>query len=191
MPSDTAIKYLSDLILSDVDQGIILDIDWSTFNQAFNINQPFFAEVITTKADSKEAKLLERLKSVSIDERAENLSQGIEQILREVTGLSASSVIPHHTSFLELGLNSLMVLEFKNRLQSNLACTLPTSIIFDYPNIASLNIYLQKEVLADSVDFEIKSNESSEIVNPYESLNEDELAILLNQKLAELEEYGD
>ncbi|MCF4969009.1 type I polyketide synthase, partial [Nostoc sp. CMAA1605] len=191
MSADTAIKYLSDLILSNVDQGIILDIDWSTFNQAFNINQPFFAEVITTKADSKEAKLLERLKSVPIDERSEKLSQGLEQILREVTGLSASSLIPHHTSFLELGLNSLMVLEFKNRLESNLACTLPTSIIFDYPNIASLNIYLQKELLADSINFEMTPNDYSEILNPYDSLNEDELAILLNQKLAELEEYGD
>ncbi|AUT04161.1 short-chain dehydrogenase [Nostoc sp. CENA543] len=191
MSADTAIKYLSDLIVSDVEQGIILDIDWSTFNQAFNINQPFFAEVITTKADSKEAKLLERLKSVPIDERSEKLSQGLEQILREVTGLSASSVIPHHTSFLELGLNSLMVLEFKNRLESNLACTLPTSIIFDYPNIASLNIYLQKELLADSINFEMTPNDYSEILNPYDSLNEDELAILLNQKLAELEEYGD
>ncbi|WP_427160212.1 SDR family NAD(P)-dependent oxidoreductase [Aliinostoc sp. HNIBRCY26] len=191
MSADTAIQYLSDLILSDVEQGIILDIDWATFNQSFNINQPFFAEVITTKEDNKNAKLLEKLKSLPIDERAENLSQGIEQILREVTGLSASSVIPQYTSFLELGLNSLMVLEFKNRLETNLACSLPTSIIFDYPNIASLNIYLQKEVLADSIVFEIKINDPSDILNPYESLNEDELAILLNQKLAELEEYGD
>ncbi|WP_448265689.1 SDR family NAD(P)-dependent oxidoreductase [Nostoc sp. DSM 114159] len=190
MSSDTALKYLSQLILANVSQGAIIDIDWSTFDRAFKINQPFFAEAIAIKENSKEAKLLEQLKSAPIDERIESLSQGIEQILREVTGLAASSVIPQNTSFLELGLNSLMVLEFKNRLESNLACTLPTSIIFDYPNLASLSNYLQAEVLAKHIDFEIAIH-NSDTLNPYESLNEDELAILLNQKLAELEEYGE
>jgi microcystin synthetase protein McyD len=191
MSSDTALEYLSQVILSNISQGVILDIDWSTFHQAFNINQPFFAEVITPKENSKDAKLLERLKSVPVDERTATLSQGVEQILREVTGLSTTSVIPQKTSFLELGLNSLMVLEFKNRLESNLACTLPSSVIFDYPNIISIINYLREEALVDIIEFELKINSQIEAVNPYDSLNEDELAILLNQKLAELDKYGD
>ncbi|MBW4432009.1 MAG: SDR family NAD(P)-dependent oxidoreductase [Pelatocladus maniniholoensis HA4357-MV3] len=191
MSSDIALKYLSQLIMGNVSQGVIIDIDWSIFNQNFNINQPFFTELLTTKENSQNnsAKLLEQLKSVSIDERAESLSQGIEQILREVTGLTASSIVPHQTSFLELGLNSLMVLEFKNKLESNLACNLPASIIFDYPHITSLSIYLREEVLAEHINFEMKINDSSDTLNPYDSLNEDELAVLLNQKLAELDKY--
>ncbi|WP_189525043.1 type I polyketide synthase [Nostoc sp. 'Peltigera membranacea cyanobiont' 232] len=191
MSSDTALEYLSQLILGNVSQGAIIDIDWSTFNQAFNINQPFFAEVITPKENNQDAKLLEQLKSVSLDERATTLSQGIEQVLREVTGLSATSVIPQQTSFLELGLNSLMVLEFKNRLESNLACALSSSVIFDYPNITSLSNYLREEILADSIEFEVKVNSQTDALNPYDSLDEDELAILLNQKLAELDKYGE
>ena len=191
MSSDTALEYLSKLILGNVSQGAILDIDWSTFNQAFNINQPFFAEVIIPKENSQNAKLLEQLKSVPIDERTTTLSQGIEQILREVTGLSTTNVIPQQTSFLELGLNSLMVIEFKNRLENNLACTLSSSVIFDYPNIASITNYLQEEVLADSIEFEVKITSETDTLNPYDSLDEDELTILLNQKLAELDKYGE
>ncbi|MCC5615374.1 SDR family NAD(P)-dependent oxidoreductase [Nostoc sp. CHAB 5836] len=191
MSSDTALEYLSQLILGNVSQGAIIDIDWSTFNQAFKINQPFFKEVITPTKNSQNAKLLEKLKSVSIDERATTLSQGIEQVLRQVTGLSATSVIPQQTSFLELGLNSLMVLEFKNRLESNLACTLSSSVIFDYPNITSLSNYLREEVLADRIEFEVKINSQTDVLNPYDSLDEAELAILLNQKLAELDQYGE
>ncbi|WP_331001412.1 SDR family NAD(P)-dependent oxidoreductase [Nostoc sp. WHI] len=193
MSSDTALKYLSQLILGKVSQGAIIDIDWSTFNQAFNINQPFFAEVRSPKGNSQEsyAKLLERLMSVPVDERATTLSQGIEQLFREVTGLPVTSVIPQQTSFLELGLNSLMVLEFKNRLEGNLACTLSSSVIFDYPNLESLSNYLREEILADNIQFEVKTNSQTDTINPYDSLDEDELTILLNQKLAELDKYGE
>lgn len=191
MSSDTALEYLSKLILGNISQGAILEIDWSTFNQAFNINQPFFGEVITPTKNTQNAKLLEQLKSVSIDERTTTLSQGIEQILREVTGLSTTNVIPQQTSFLELGLNSLMVLEFKNRLENNLACILSSSVILDYPNITSITNYMREKILADSIEFEVKSNSQRDILNPYDSLNEDELTILLNQKLAELDKYGE
>ncbi|MHC5823431.1 MAG: acyl carrier protein, partial [Nostoc sp.] len=89
------------------------------------------------------------------------------------------------------GLNSLMVIEFKNRLENNLACTLSSSVIFDYPNIASITNYLREEVLADSIEFEVKITSETDTLNPYDSLDEDELTILLNQKLAELDKYGE
>ncbi|MBD2776533.1 type I polyketide synthase [Iningainema tapete] len=189
MSSDTALEYLSQLIQGN-SQEVIIDIDWQTFHSSFNINQPFFAEVLTPKEKSPEnsAKLLERLKSVTVDERAATLAQGIEQVLREVTGLNTTSVIPHQTSFLELGLNSLMVLEFKNRLENNLACSLPASIIFDYPNITSLSTYIQEHILAQ-IEFEAIAPEDT--LNPYDNFSEDELTTLLNQKLAELDKYGE
>lgn len=193
MSSDLALKYLSELIMGNVSQGVIIDINLSKFNQIFTINQLFFAELLIAKQDiqSNSAKLLEKLNSIPIDERAESLIQGIEQILREVTGLSANNFIPQQTSFLELGLNSLMVLEFKNRLETNLACSLSASIIFDYPTLTSLSTYIREEVLAAYVDFEVRINMQADDIHSYDSLNEEELTILLNQKLAELDQYGE
>ena len=80
-----------------------------------------------------------------------------------------------------------MVIEFKNRLENDLGCTLSASIIFDYPNILSLSAYLRAEILAGDLDFEIKTDAPTESLNPYDSLSEEELAILLNQKLIELD----
>jgi microcystin synthetase protein McyD len=192
MPSEQAFQYLSQVILGDITQGIVLDIDWSIFNQTFNISQPFFSEVLTlnNQKQTSPAKLLEQLKSVSIDERITALVEGLEKILREVTGLNENKVIPQQTSFLDLGLNSLMVIEFKNRLERDLGCKLPSSIIFDYPNLLSLSNYLREEILANHLDFEIKINPIPDNHNPYDSLSEDELARLLNQKLTELDQYG-
>jgi microcystin synthetase protein McyD len=192
MPSEQAFQYLNQVILDDITQGIVLDINWSIFNQTFNINQPFFSEVLTLKnqKQTSPAKLLERLKSVSIDERINALVEGLEKILREVTGLNGNKVIPQQTSFLDLGLNSLMVIEFKNRLETDLGCKLPSSIIFDYPNLLSLSTYLREQILANHLDFEIKINPIPDNHSPYDSLSEDELARLLNQKLTELDQYG-
>ncbi len=192
MPSEQAFQYLSQVILGDITQGMVLDIDWSIFNQTFNISQPFFSEVLTLNNQKQisPAKLLEQLKSVSIDERITALVEGLEKILREVTGLNDNKVIPQQTSFLDLGLNSLMVIEFKNRLERDLGCKLPSSIIFDYPNLLSLSNYLREEILANHLDFEIKINPIPDNHNPYDSLSEDELARLLNQKLTELDQYG-
>ncbi|NCS14069.1 MAG: SDR family NAD(P)-dependent oxidoreductase [Microcystis aeruginosa G13-12] len=192
MPSEQAFQYLNQVILDDINQGIVLDINWSIFNQTFNINQPFFSEVLTLKnqKQTSSAKLLERLKSVSIDERINALLEGLEKILREVTGLNGNKVIPQQTSFLDLGLNSLMVIEFKNRLETDLGCKLPSSIIFDYPNLLSLSTYLREQILANHLDFEIKINPIPDNHSPYDSLSEDELARLLNQKLTELDQYG-
>jgi microcystin synthetase protein McyD len=109
MPSEQGFQYLSQVILGDINQGIVLDIDWSIFNQTFNISQPFFSEVLTlnNQKQTSPEKLLEQLKSVSIDERITALVEGLEKILREVTGLNENKVIPQQTSFLDLGLNSL------------------------------------------------------------------------------------
>nr|ATO58431.1 McyD [Phormidium sp. LP904e]QCQ67874.1 type I polyketide synthase [Phormidium sp. LP904c] len=189
MSSDTAFSYLDRLILANVAQGAILDIDWSVFNESFHIEQPFFMEVFLSKTAKKEshAKLFDRLKCVPVDERSTTLSQGIEQILRDITELPPNKVISEKTSFLELGLNSLMVLEFKNRLENDLSFTLPSSAIFDYPNILSLSTYLQEEILAVALNFVRETEASLEPINPYENLTEDELAILLTQKLMELD----
>jgi microcystin synthetase protein McyD len=45
--------------------------------------------------------------------------------------------------------------------------------------------------LTDRIEFEVKVNSQTDVLNPYDSLDEDELAILLNQKLSELDQYGE
>ncbi|MEA5554859.1 type I polyketide synthase [Nodularia spumigena] len=193
MSAQTGFKYLSQLILANVSQSVIIDIDWANFQAAFNLNQMFFAEVIQPKEQQEKisAKILEKLNSVYIDERTAVLTKEIEHVLRELTGLAPNSIIPQKTSFLDLGLNSLMVLEFKNSLERELGCNLPSSVIFDYPNLTELITYLQVEILAPNIDFEVKTNSLVDPGNPYDSLNEDELAILLNQKLTEFDQYGE
>ena len=49
--------------------------------------------------------------------------------------------------FFEMGMDSLMSMQLKRRLQSSLGCTLETTVVFDYPNVVALSTYLLSQVV--------------------------------------------
>ena len=49
--------------------------------------------------------------------------------------------------FTDLGMDSLMTLELKKRLEKSLQLTLPATVAFEYPSIEALTAYLAEELL--------------------------------------------
>ncbi|NEO49039.1 MAG: acyl carrier protein, partial [Moorea sp. SIO4A3] len=87
----------------------------------------------------------------------------------------------------DLGLDSLMAIEFRNILESSLDISVSSTLLFDYPTLESLVDYLMHEAL--SLEFE-ESNENSELENNVdrvdeglEDLSEAEIAELLAKEL--------
>jgi hypothetical protein len=48
---------------------------------------------------------------------------------------------------MDLGIDSLMAVELRNRLAAGLECTLHPTLLFDYPTLESLVVYLIEHVL--------------------------------------------
>jgi acyl transferase domain-containing protein len=63
-----------------------------------------------------------------------------------VSGLDAAELDDPHAGFFDLGLNSLMVVEVRNRLEQTLGLALPPTITFDHPNVAELAEHLVRLV---------------------------------------------
>ncbi|MQY15477.1 Acyl carrier protein [Streptomyces sp. RB5] len=77
-----------------------------------------------------------------------------ERCVREIVGGHAAAVLGHNDpagvpadrGFTELGLDSLGAIELRNRLQNATGLRLPATLMFDYPNTATLAAHLLAEL---------------------------------------------
>jgi hypothetical protein len=92
-----------------------------------------------------ESMLVQRLKDMTADEQVEQCRHFVSRQLGAVLQKEAEAVFNIRHNLIDLGLDSLMALEFRNCLARGLAMIpsdIPASLIFDYPNIAAIADYL-------------------------------------------------
>src|SRR5262249_15816951 len=65
----------------------------------------------------------------------------------QVLRLDPAFPLDPHQGLRDLGIDSLMSIELKNRLQASLDQPLPATLVFDYPNVAGLVDFLARELL--------------------------------------------
>jgi acyl transferase domain-containing protein/acyl carrier protein len=106
--------------------------------------------VRTPRADSGDATdptLAERLSGVPDTDRGELVLAEVLQEIAAVLGYSSSSAIDPRQPFKELGFDSLMAVELRNRLGLATGLRLPATVVFDYPSAAALADHLLAEAL--------------------------------------------
>jgi acyl carrier protein len=136
--------------------------------------------------------VLENLQSASECDRPFLLQAYLCQQLAQVLGFQESEIDPQK-GFFDLGMDSLTSVELKNRLQTNLNCTLPATVAFDYPTIAALTDYLMTSLNLEPNHNgnrsapEIQQSPESKIdTQNLNNLSEAEVARLLAQELIEI-----
>ncbi|WAN69217.1 SDR family NAD(P)-dependent oxidoreductase [Moorena producens JHB] len=143
-------------------------------------------------SESLKCSLLQQLKTAVPSERREILVAHVRRQVAEVLGLNSSQQVDLKQGFFDLGMDSLMAVDFRNRLQKSLECYLPSTLTFKYPDLAALIDYLTTEVFANyfSVTLEDKENkvqEKKSSSSRFQEMSEDEMAKLLAQKIEDLE----
>ncbi len=131
-----------------------------------------FAEYIQPeeKSETTQSTILEKLQQVSDDKQQSLLITHVRKLAAKVLRLNSWQNLDADKPLIEMGLDSLMALELRNVLENSLACSLPATLLFDYPSLQTLVNHLIQDVMSLS-----KLEDSS----PAPSLEESEPLISL------------
>jgi acyl transferase domain-containing protein/NADPH:quinone reductase-like Zn-dependent oxidoreductase len=99
-------------------------------------------------------RFVDRLLAAPAGERRELLMAHVHDQVASVMGMNGGHRVDPRQSFSELGLDSLMAVELRNRLGSSLGGerALPATLVFDYPTIEVLTDYLMADLLGEATD---------------------------------------
>jgi acyl carrier protein len=75
------------------------------------------------------------------------LSEFLVREAAAILGRSADAAISADRGLFDMGMDSLMAVDLKSRLEKALACELPSTLTFNYPTIEAIVGYLVSEVL--------------------------------------------
>ena len=191
-------SILAELLYQSEAQVGILPFDWAKFFPQFpgNSKPALLAEIesaldLSPKTQSTASALLEELQKIPLQQRQALLIEHLLEDTAIVLGLNSSQKLSPQLGFFDMGMDSLMTLELKNRLQDSLGCSLSSTLTFEYPTIEALANYLATEVL----DLEIiptqdrsepEAATEAEDLSIIEQLSVSKLEAFVNQELATL-----
>lgn len=92
-----------------------------------------------------------------VSDRLNLLQQHVYLQVRQVLGLDSSFNLEPEQNLFEVGMDSLMAVELRNRLHLMLDRTVPANMVFDHPNIAALTGYLASITIGAEVVISVKS----------------------------------
>ncbi len=136
----------------------------------------------------------ERLLTLPADEQQAALHDYLCTQIAAVLGLRADTAIDRHTRLFDFGLDSLMAVELKNKIEAGLRVTVHSTLLFDYPTLAVLMPYLFTQM---GLDTDRTAGNANQVGNSEESMGIEpslaaltaaDLEDLLEQELALLEE---
>ena len=144
-----ALAALAEIVANGTGQAAVIKANWQRAAKLLGGVRPPMLDLVLPSAVGDaggDAELLRRLHEVPDAQRAAFLTEFLQ---REVQGFLRLAQPPAPTSrFLDLGTDSLMAVELRNRLYSQFggAFTISATAVFDYPTIGGLAEYLASQL---------------------------------------------
>ncbi len=192
---------------SALGQGLVqvgvLPFDWRAMLAQYGDQVPsLLAEIareVTPKSagdsprTSPKGDVLTRLEALPAVRRAGFVRDWVHEQVAAVLGLDEDRPLEADRGFAAMGLDSLMALELRNRLQSGLSSAhqLPATLVFDFPTVATLATFISRDVLrleaSPAGQVEQAQSSAAELLAEVGQLSDAEAEAMLLAELAELE----
>jgi amino acid adenylation domain-containing protein len=152
MSNSEALDALGRLLAGPDSQGIVARIDWSRYKPLFETRRPrpFLSclgavpppihapELLETGGASD---LPEHISQAPAAERPKLLHNLVRNAVAAVLGADEATIAPELDLF-EAGMDSLMSIELKRRLEVGIERSLPSNLTFSYPTVTALSTFL-------------------------------------------------
>jgi 8-amino-7-oxononanoate synthase len=159
---EQGLQLLQELLAQKAIQVGVLPVDWAKFPYS----SPFLEAVIpTTTKSSSSSEFVQKLEIANKCDRQTILFDFVRSQIAKVLGFNSPELIEANENFADLGMDSLMAVELKNRLQATLGKSIAQSLVFDYPTLQALVEHLLGEVLLLDAPPEKPTTEPNKQVN--------------------------
>jgi acyl carrier protein len=140
-----ALSALAEVVANGTGQATVIKANWQRAAKVLGASRPPMLDLVLPSAAGEaigDSELLRQLQEIPVQQRAGFVTEFLQ---REVQNFLRLAQPPAATSrFLDLGTDSLMAIELRNRLHSQFggAFTINATAVFDYPTIGGLADYL-------------------------------------------------
>ena len=201
MPAADALAALGGLLGQPRANAVVAHVDWGVLKPLHEVrrSRPLLSR-LGAKSDRKPAAstraatgLRARLAALPVAMREDALFEFVQWEVADVLGVGSASAVPLTTGLFDLGMDSLMAVELRRRLERGTSLSLPSTLTFNYPNVAALVRFLEPQLaIASGVSTPVEKRDEFEqaLVREsqgnqpdLESMGEDELEALLLARL--------
>ncbi|MBP2679105.1 MAG: hypothetical protein H6Q82_2170, partial [Deltaproteobacteria bacterium] len=172
MASARALEALGAVISAGIPQISVASIEWESLRSLYEARRrrPFLARLgsgrskfVSVRPRVDRGGLKDRLKVVQLKDRQEVLLSFVRGEAAKVLGIRKPESLPADQGFFEMGLDSLMAVDLRSRLEAGIGLPLPSTLIFKYPTVGALVNFLAQQA---SETIPPGRGEPASIVNP-------------------------
>ena len=193
---DQGMQALATVFQHPDPQVSVMPVNWSQWSAQVpaGMIQPMLAALAVSQPEqSQSGWFFKQLDAVPLEQHRQVLADHVRWQVAQVLGIKAPEQIDPQVGWFEMGVDSLMITELRNRLQSSLDCRLSATDLFNYNTIEDLVTYLDTDILQlgqdSGVDHQGTPLAETEVEPPsdLDLMDSDQVETSISQELEELE----
>ena len=157
-PAD-ALAGMAELMASSgkgASHGVVARIDWASFLPLYQVagKRSFFAQLqrevpesVPAASGTGSTQLVDQLTLAPAQQRRKLVVDYLRDVVADVTRIDASE-IRDEAGFFDVGMDSLMAVELRRRLEQSVGKELPSTLAMDYPRLVDVADFLLSDVLS-------------------------------------------
>ena len=158
MDGRLALRVLGGLIRAGRKQQLVADIDWSLLRAGAGTSFPLLDAIESGKSAGEPAaesdgqpSLVDELRQLPAEDVRERLAAWVEQQVRHVLRVPAGEAIDHAQGLFQLGLDSLMAVQLRERFQQAFGRVFSATLAFNHSTIDALARHLEETLVDGTV----------------------------------------